>query len=103
MLLDLPEARALADGDGLELADGDWIGIRAAVEDLTEIRCTDRCLLHRVAWHLGNRHCPAEIGADRIRIRRDHVLEDMLRGLGCQPFPVQAAFQPEQGAYHSHD
>lgn len=103
VLLDLPEAVALADGDGLELADGGWIEVRAAPEDLVEVTC--RGGLARVAWHLGNRHCPADIRADRILIRTDRVIEDMLLGLGASVTPVRAPFDPERGAYgrHGHD
>ena len=102
-MLDLPEAVALADGDGLELADGGWIEVRAAPEDLVEVTC--RGGLARVAWHLGNRHCPADIRADRILIRTDRVIEDMLLGLGASVTPVRAPFDPERGAYgrHGHD
>ncbi len=102
MLLDLPETTTLSHGDGLQLEDGHWILVRAAEEDLTEVCSGDAELLHRVAWHLGNRHCPADIGPDRIRIRRDHVIEEMLRGLGCSPVPVRTSFNPERGAYHHH-
>ena len=103
VLLDLPEAVALADGDGLELADGGWIEVRAAPEDLVEVTC--RGGLARVAWHLGNRHCPADIRADRILIRTDRVIEDMLLGLGASVTPVRTPFDPERGAYgrHGHD
>ena len=103
ILLDLPEAVALADGDGLELADGGWIEVRAASEDLAEVTCDDG--LVRIAWHLGNRHCPADIRAERILIRRDRVIEDMLLGLGAAVTPVRAPFDPERGAYdrHGHD
>ncbi len=97
VLLDLPEAVALADGDGLELADGGWIEVRAAAEDLAEVTCENG--LTRIGWHLGNRHCPADIRADRILIRRDRVIEDMLRGLGATVTPVRAPFDPERGAY----
>ncbi len=99
VLLDLPEAVILADGDGLRLTDGKWIAVRAAPEDLLEVRLSDPRGLPRIAWHLGNRHCPADLTADRIRIRRDSVIESMLRGLGCDPVPVRAAFNPEKGAY----
>ena len=56
----------------------------------------------RLAWHLGNRHTDVQIVGERIRIRRDHVLEDMLRGLGAQVTPLNAAFDPETGAPHIH-
>ncbi len=102
VLLDLKEARAMADGDGLRLADGGWIAVRAAPEDLLEVRCAEPHLQLRVAWHLGNRHLAAEIHPDRILIRPDHVIEAMLQGLGAEVRHVRAAFQPEGGAYGGH-
>ena len=99
VLLDLEKAVALRDGDGLELEDGSWIAVRAAPEDLVEIVCADAHAFHRICWHLGNRHCPADIGPDRVLIRRDHVIEDMLRGLGATVTPVSEPFDPERGAY----
>jgi len=99
VLLDLKEARAMADGDGLRLAEGGWLRVKAAKEPLLEIRCRDPHLLLRVAWHLGNRHLAAEVHRDRILIRPDHVIDAMLRGLGASVRHVAAAFQPEGGAY----
>ncbi|MEX2454186.1 MAG: urease accessory protein UreE [Rhodospirillaceae bacterium] len=99
VLLDLEKAVALRDGDGLRLDDGNWIAVRAAPEDLAEVACAEGHDLLRLAWHLGNRHCPAEIRADRILIRRDHVIEDMLRGLGATVSAISGPFDPERGAY----
>ena len=99
VLLDLEQAVALRDGDGLGVETGGWIAVRAAPEALVEIRAKSALSLHRIAWHLGNRHFPAEIQADRIYIRRDHVIETMLAGLGAQLTPVDRAFDPEGGAY----
>ena len=56
----------------------------------------------RLAWHLGNRHTDVQIVGDKIRIRRDHVLEDMLRGLGAHLTPLEAPFDPEAAAPHEH-
>jgi urease accessory protein len=81
------------------------VALQAAEEDLVEIQADTAHSLHRIAWHLGNRHCPAEIHADRIYIRRDHVIEAMLEGLGVQLVPVKRPFDPEGGAYaegHGH-
>ncbi|MCY4007520.1 MAG: urease accessory protein UreE [Rhodobacteraceae bacterium] len=100
VLLDLPEASVLAEGDGLKLKDGGWIHVHAALEDLLEISSVDSFSLVRIAWHLGNHHCPTDLSASRLRIRRDHVMESLLRGLGCSPIPVRAVFNPEKGAYH---
>jgi urease accessory protein len=107
ILLDLPKAVAMADGDGLQLDDGTWLGIRAAPESLVEIRHEDRQQLMRLAWHLGNRHLPTEIREGALRIRPDHVIEEMLRGFGAALGKIQEGFQPEGGAYgashnHSH-
>lgn len=108
VLLDLPQAIAMADGDGLKLEDGRWLKIRAAAEALVEIRHEDPLQLMRLGWHLGNRHLPTEVREDALRIRPDHVIEDMLRNFGAHLEAVQAAFQPEGGAYgqhhhHTHD
>jgi len=103
ILLDLPQAIAMADGDGLQLDDGRWLEVQAAPEDLVEIRHEDPLELVRLAWHLGNRHLPTEIRDHVLLIRPDHVIEDMLRGFGAVLQTVQTAFQPEGGAYgHGH-
>jgi urease accessory protein len=107
-LLDLPRATVLEDGDGLALSDGGWIGVKAAPERLLEITAASAHLLLRLAWHLGNRHLPAEITEERILIREDHVIADMLQGLGATLRTIEAPFTPERGAYdgapaHGHD
>jgi urease accessory protein len=103
VLLDLAEAVAMAEGDGLQLDDGRWLKVQAAAEDLVEIKHEDPIQLMRLAWHLGNRHLPTEIRERVLLIRPDHVIEDMLRGLGADLQKVQSAFQPEGGAYgHGH-
>lgn len=103
ILLDLPKAVAMADGDGLQLDDGRWLKVQAAPEHIVEVRHKDPSQLVRLAWHLGNRHLPTDIRAQVLRIRPDHVIEDMLRGFGAELVQLQAPFQPEGGAYgHSH-
>ncbi len=102
-LLDLPRAIALDDGDGLALDDGRTVLVQAAAEPLLEITCSDRSQLVRVAWHLGNRHLPTELAGDRLRIRNDPVIADMVRGLGGAVTEIEAPFRPEGGAYHHHD
>lgn len=103
ILVDLPEARVLADGDRLALDDGRVVEVLAAEEDLAEIRCRDPLHLARLAWHLGNRHLPTRIEADRLLIRRDHVIEEMLELLGAEVRAVAGPFEPEGGAYgHAH-
>jgi urease accessory protein len=107
-LLDLTEATHLKHGDGLKLDDGRVIAVVAAAEPVAEIVARDPHHLARLAWHLGNRHVAAELLADRIRIARDSVLEEMARGLGATVSVVEAAFEPEGGAYeaaeaHGHE
>jgi len=105
-LLDLPEVRVLKDGDLLVLEDGRLVEVKAAFEPLTRVIARDPAHLVRIAWHLGNRHLPAQFEAGFIFIRRDHVIEDMLRGLGATVLHVRAPFAPESGAYaqggHGH-
>jgi urease accessory protein len=107
-LLDLPQAVALADGDGLCSESGSWIRVNSALEPVLEIRAATAELLMRLAWHVGNRHIPAQIESDRLLIRPDHVIQEMVEGLGGTTRLVEAAFQPESGAYagrahgHSH-
>ena len=109
ILLDLPKAKAMAHGDGLQIDDGRWLAVRAAPEPLLEIRCATHLALMRMAWHLGNRHLPTDLTDERLRIRPDHVIEAMVLGMGGQVEHIVAPFQPEGGAYdednsgHSHD
>jgi urease accessory protein len=98
-LLDLEHAIALRGGDALVLEDGRLIEVVAAPEPLAEIRCNDPQHLVRVAWHLGNRHLPTQITAKGLRIRRDHVIEAMVKGLGARVIEIEAPFDPEGGAY----
>jgi urease accessory protein len=105
-LLDLENAVALRGGDALVLDDNRLIEVVAAPEPLIEIRGNDPHHLVRVAWHLGNRHLPTQIMPKALRIRRDHVIEAMLRGLGARVIEIEAPFDPEGGAYagdgHAH-
>ena len=102
-LLDLPEAVALRNGDGLVLEDGRTVRVEAAPERLAEIRCAAPADLVRIAWHLGNRHLPTQLLGDRLRIREDHVILDMVRRLGAEVRLIEAPFDPEGGAYgHGH-
>jgi len=101
-LLDLPEAAYLRHGDGLVLEDGRVVLIKAAPEALLEIRARDARHLSALAWQIGNRHLEAQIEADRILIRRDHVIAAMLHGLGAATREVVEIFTPEAGAYDGH-
>jgi urease accessory protein len=102
-LLSLPRAVRLADGDGLRLADGNFLRIVAAPEPLVEATATDGEHLAKLAWHIGNRHVPAEIVGGRLRIAVDPVLEDMLQRLGAATRRLDAPFHPEGGAYGQLD
>jgi urease accessory protein len=108
-LLDFAEATPLRNGDGLLLDDGTIVAVVAKPELLVEIAAgadagdPAAAALARLAWHLGNRHTEVEIIGGRLRMRRDHVLEEMLLGLGAVVTPVEAPFEPERGAYqHGH-
>jgi urease accessory protein len=108
LLLDLAQTVRLRDGDGLLVAADRVIRVRSKPEPLMEIHAADAAALVRIAWHLGNRHLPAQLLADRIRIRADHVIADMVQGLGGHVETLEATFDPEGGAYagghpHHHD
>jgi len=107
LLLDLPHAVRLRNGDGLETEAG-IVRVCARPEALLEIAAPDPRGLARLAWHLGNRHLPVQFAGAHIRILADHVIEDMLRGLGASIERIEAPFDPEAGAYsglhhHQHD
>jgi urease accessory protein len=108
-LLDLPEARLLRHGDGLLLDDGRVIEVCAEPEPLYDVRGRDPRHLLALTWQIGNRHLDAQILDDRILIRRDHVIGEMLEGLGATVSEIEAPFDPEGGAYgdahhgHHHD
>jgi urease accessory protein len=105
ILLDLPQAVRLREGDGLVLEDGGIVLVRARAERLLEIAAADAARMMRIAWHLGNRHLPVQFVDGRIRIREDHVIAEMVAGLGGQVTAIAAAFDPEAGAYaggHQH-
>jgi urease accessory protein len=94
-LVDLAETTNLLAGDAFELTDGRIIEIVAADEDVLVITGD----LVRLAWHIGNRHTPCQIDGDTLTIRADHVLADMLRGLGATVTAARRPFTPEGGAY----
>jgi urease accessory protein len=109
VLLDLSQAAHLRDGDALQGEEGGLVLVTAAPERLVEIRAGARADLIRIAWHLGNRHLPTQLLPDALRIRADHVIEEMVRGLGGTVTAIEAPFDPEGGAYghgavhgHSH-
>ncbi len=98
LLLDLPQAVRLRDGDGL-VVDGGVVRVCARPEPLLEIHAHGDGELVRIAWHLGNRHLPVQVLDDRIRIRADHVIAEMVEGLGGHVEAIDAPFDPEAGAY----
>jgi len=110
-LLDLAEVPRLGEGDALVLEDGARVEVHCAPEQLLEVRAGRAVTLARLAWHLGNRHLATEIKEDALWLRHDHVIMDMLRGLGAEVAVVLRPFDPEGGAYsggghghtHGHD
>lgn len=112
-LLDLPEAKVMKEGDALKLEDGTLVAVIAKPEHLLEIEAEDFAHLVRIAWHLGNRHLPTQLLGNKLRIRHDHVIADMVVRLGGKAISIHAAFDPEGGAYgpgavsghehHDHD
>lgn len=106
VFVDLAEPTVLGDRDMLVLDDGRHVEIVAAEEELCEIRARDAVHLAELAWHIGNRHLPAQIESDRILILRDHVIRAMLEGLGASVLDVSEHFAPLRGAYsgesHGH-
>ncbi|HUD90727.1 urease accessory protein UreE [Sphingobium sp.] len=106
-LLDLVRATVLNHGDALQLSDGRLVEVLAAPEALVEVTADSPATMIRLAWHIGNRHLPAELHPHTIRLRDDHVINAMLEGLGATVTKIEAPFTPEGGAYsgggHNHD
>lgn len=101
----LPQGTVLRGGQKVLAADGRVIEVRAALEALFEVSTDDRTLLARAAYHLGNRHVALEVGDGALRLLRDHVLKILLEKLGLVVAELDAAFEPEAGAYgggHHH-
>lgn len=105
---DLPRGTVLRDGDLIRTDTGEALQVRAAPEELIHITASGATALARIAYHLGNRHVPVQVGDGWLRLQYDHVLEGMVKGLGGQVTLVDASFDPEGGAYaggrhaHSH-
>ncbi len=103
ILLDQERPTTLRSGQGFELPDGSVVRIEAAEEDLIAIATPSLKLLTQLAWHLGNRHLPTQVIASidgvSLHIRADHVIEEMVVGLGGQTRRIRAGFDPERGAY----
>ncbi|MDJ0805563.1 MAG: urease accessory protein UreE [Gammaproteobacteria bacterium] len=98
----LPRGSSLRDGDCLLTEDGTAVRVRAAAETVSEVRCNDPLQLARACYHLGNRHVPLQIKPGLLRYHHDHVLDEMLHGLGLPVDINQAPFEPEPGAYGGH-
>jgi urease accessory protein len=96
----------LRGGDVLSSADGFTVQIQAARETLSTVHCDDPLQLARLCYHLGNRHVDLQISTNQLCYPHDHVLDEMIRGLGFSPVMQQAPFEPESGAYgdggHNH-
>jgi urease accessory protein len=111
VLVDLPHSIAFESGDVLVLDDGRVVEVIAGEEDLHEVRARNGQHLTELVWHIGNRHLPCQIeaGTGRLLIGRDHVIRDMLEGLGATVREVSEPFSPVRGAYggdghhHGHD
>lgn len=104
--LKLPRGERLRGGDLLTASDGRVIEVVSQPEKLLQVECASATELARVAYHLGNRHVPVEVGGGYLRLAPDHVLEEMLRRLGARLSTVEAPFEPEAGAYgggHHHE
>jgi urease accessory protein len=99
-LLDLDQATYLAEGDLLELDDGNAIEVKSAEEDVLDVYCHNASEIARIAWHIGNRHTPVQVFENGVmRLRYDHVLQHMLEGLGAHCEKKTEPFAPEPGAY----
>jgi urease accessory protein len=98
----LARGQILRGGDRLLADDGRIVEVASAPESVSTVHARDARLLARVAYHLGNRHVALQIGEDWLRYSHDHVLDDMVRGLGGELTVEQAPFEPEAGAYHGH-
>lgn len=100
--IELPRGQVLRGGDWVVASDGRVIEIVAETEHLLHVECDDAEHLARAAYHLGNRHVPVQVGRGWLRLAADHVLEEMLKGLGTRVSTLDAPFEPEAGAYGAH-
>lgn len=105
----LDRGHVLEHGEVLECSDGTLIEVFAAEESVSEVVSDNAFSLTRVAYHLGNRHVPLQVGEGYLRYQHDHVLDDMVRGLGLAVTFANKPFHPENGAYghssggHAHE
>ena len=102
LLLDFPQPMMLRDGDGLVLEDGSVVVVAGQAEELLELSTKAPLDFVRLAWHIGNRHTDVQFTGNALRIRQDHVLEEMVKGLGARVKPLEAPVDPEPAAPHGH-
>lgn len=98
----LPRGVLLRGGDCVMAEDGSVIRVLAANEEVSTARHESPLMISRAAYHLGNRHVPVQIGEFWLRYQHDHVLDDMVRGLGLTVKTESVPFEPESGAYGGH-
>jgi urease accessory protein len=98
----LPRGTVMRNGSVLAGDNGVAVIVEAVAEPLTRVTAPSDLALMRAVYHLANRHVPAQLASDHFLIERDPVLERMLVGLGARVEHVEAAFDPESGAYDSH-
>jgi urease accessory protein len=98
----LPRGTMLRGGDLVVASDGRVIEVVAPAEPLLHVECDSPDALARAAYHLGNRHVPVQVGVGWLRLATDHVLQEMLKGLGARVVTIEAPFEPEAGAYGAH-
>lgn len=102
----LPRGHILRHGDRLLASDGRVVEIRAAPEEVSTVHAMNSLDLLRAAYHLGNRHVPLQVAPDWLRYVHDHVIDEMLIGLGLTVDIEHVPFEPEAGAYkagHTHE
>jgi urease accessory protein len=103
----LPRGTVVRGGDILVAEDGSLVKVIAAPQAVLVItHCPEHGTpfdLTRAAYHLGNRHVPIELKPDHLKIEPDHVLAEMLAAMHLIVKEANAAFEPEGGAYASHD
>ena len=95
----LPRGHILRGGEQLSSECGLVVEVKAAPETVSTVYCEDLLLLTRVAYHLGNRHVPLQVEAGWVRYQHDHVLDEMVEGLGATVTTEKQPFEPEGGAY----
>ncbi|MFA0307353.1 urease accessory protein UreE [Vibrio splendidus] len=95
----LPRGHILRGGEQLSSECGLVVEVKAAPETVSTVYCEDLLLLTRVAYHLGNRHVPLQVEAGWVRYQHDHVLDEMVEGLGAKVTTEKQPFEPEGGAY----